>query len=68
MKSNFSEIKRDSINVTLSNPREGVDPKRLSIALNLVFSEKDLLNYMKGSLRERLKFPILSSFSKRGFS
>jgi hypothetical protein len=63
MKHNFGE--RDSINVRLSNPRRGVDFKRLSLALNLVFSEKDLLNYLKGSSRERLKFPSLSPLKTR---
>jgi hypothetical protein len=48
------------IKAVILNPKEGVDYKRLSMALNLVFSEKDLLGYLKGGSRERLKFPILS--------
>jgi F420-0:gamma-glutamyl ligase-like protein len=55
MKGDFGE--RDSINVRLSNPREGVDFKRLSMALNLVFSEKDLLNYLKGEFKGKAKIP-----------
>jgi hypothetical protein len=57
-----SEIK---IKTVILNPKEGIDYKRLSMALNLVFSEKDLLSYLKGGSRERLKFHSLSPLKTR---
>jgi hypothetical protein len=65
MKNNFAKGKRDDINVRILNPKEGVDIKRLSTALHLVFSERDLLNYWKETSGKKLKFHLPSPLPTR---